>query len=169
MAQFGGKGACVGGVVWFSIGVATVLSVTAHPCRAQRRTGDARIKAARPTETQQSLNEILEGQRSLSVSLSELRDRIDELRNSLADSRAEVRQNHDTVQGAIEQLKGMREEVRGLYVESSGLKGDIAQVGQQVENLGASLASFRLSAGIVVAVVVVLQIALVGLMLRGRG
>ena len=63
----------------------------------------------------------------------------------------------------------MREEVRGLYVESSGLKGDIAQAGKQVEGLEQSLGSFRLSAGIVVAMVIVLQFVLVGLTFRGRG
>jgi hypothetical protein len=80
-----------------------------------------------------------------------------------------VRQNRDQLQAALEQIKGMREEVRGLYVESSGLKGDIAQLGKQVEGLEGSLGSFRLSAGIVVAVVLLLQLLLAGLMLRGRG
>lgn len=130
---------------------------------------DARAAARKTTEVAQDITAMLEAQRSLAVSLSELRDQVKELQRSISEGRDEVRTNHDSLQGAIEQIKGMREEVRGLYVESSGLKGDIAQLGKQVDGLEGSLASFRLSAGIVVAVVIVLQIILVGLMFRGRG
>ena len=130
---------------------------------------DAKAKAGKAAEVTQEINALLEAQRSLAVSLSEQRDQLKELQSSVSDGRDEVRTNHDALQSAIEQIKGMREEVRGLYVESSGLKGDIAQLGKQVDGLEGSLASFRLSAGIVVAVVIVLQIVLVGLMFRGRG
>ena len=130
---------------------------------------DAKAKASKAAEVTQDINALLEAQRSIAISVSELRDQVKELRGSVDDGRDEVRTNHDALQTAIEQIKGMREEVRGLYVESSGLKGDIAQVGKQIEGLEGSLASFRLSAGIVVAVVIVLQIVLVGLMFRGRG
>jgi TolA-binding protein len=130
---------------------------------------DAKAKASKTAEVTQEINALMEAQRSLAVTLSELRDQLKELQGSVSDGRNEVRTNHDALQSAIEQIKGMREEVRGLYVESSGLKGDIAQVGKQIEGLEGSLASFRLSAGIVVAVVIVLQIVLVGLMFRGRG
>ncbi len=112
---------------------------------------------------------MVQAQRSLAVGLSELRDQLSELQRNLSEARDEIRQNHDTIQGQLDQIKGMREEVRGLYVESSGLKGDIAQVGKQVEDLEGSLGNFRLSSGIVVAVVIVLQVGLMGLMFRGRG
>jgi chromosome segregation ATPase len=112
---------------------------------------------------------LAEAQRSLAASISQLRDQLSELQRSLNADRDEFRQNRDLVQAGLDQAKGMREEVRGLYVESSGLKGDIAQVGKQVEGLETSLGNFRLSTGIVVAVVIVLQIVLVGLMFRGRG
>lgn len=130
---------------------------------------DAKAKASKAADVTQDINALREAQRSLAVSVAELRDQLKELQSSVSDGRDEVRTNHDALQSAIEQVKGMREEVRGLYVESSGLKGDIAQVGKQIEGLEGSLASFRLSAGIVVAVVIVLQIVLVGLMFRGRG
>ena len=130
---------------------------------------DAKAKASKAAEVTQDIHALLEAHRSLAVTLSELRDQLKEVQNSVGDGRDEVRTHHDALQSAIEQIKGMREEVRGLYVESSGLKGDIAQVGKQVDGLEGSLASFRLSAGIVVAVVIVLQIVLVGLMFRGRG
>jgi len=122
----------------------------------------------------QSLNAMTEAQRSLAVDLAHLRDQLGELQRSLSEARDEIRQNHEAIQaqidqGQLDQIKGMREEVRGLYVESSGLKGDIAQVGKQVEGLEGSLGNFRLSSGIVVAVVIVLQFVLVGLMFRGRG
>ena len=130
---------------------------------------DAKAKASKVAEVTHDINALLEAQRSLAITLSELRDQLKDVQNAVGDGRDEVRTNHDALQTTIEQVKGMREEVRGLYVESSGLKGDIAQVGKQIEGLEGSLASFRLSAGIVVAVVIVLQIVLVGLMFRGRG
>lgn len=145
-----------------------MLLGSASPTPAQTTTKAAAAKA-KAAETSQTLNEVLEAQRSLAASLSQLRDQVGELQRSLSAERDEVRQNRDLLQAGIDQSKGMREEVRGLYVESSGLKGDIAQVGKQVEGLDASLGNFRLSAGIVVAIVIVLQLALVGLMFRGRG
>ena len=130
---------------------------------------DPKSKAPKQAEVTEGMNALLEAQRSLAVSLSELREQLKDLQRSVGEGRDDVRTTHDAQQAALEQIKGMREEVRGLYVESSGLKGDIAQLGKQVEGLDGSLASFRLSAGIVVAVVIVLQIVLVGLMFRGRG
>ncbi len=136
--------------------------------RAQQA-AESKGKASKPSEVMQGISALNEAQRSLAVTLSELRDQLTELQGSVGEGHDAMRQNHDAVQAAMEQIKGMREEVRGLYVESSGLKGDIAQLGEQVEGLDDSLASFRLSAGIVVAVVIVLQLALVGLMFRARG
>lgn len=116
----------------------------------------------------QGINALIEAQRSLAADISQLRDQLNALQQGVGEGHDEVRQNRDLLQTSLEQIKGMREEVRGLYVESSGLKGDIAQVGKQVEELDASLGNFRLSSGIVVAVVIVLQVVLVGLMFRGR-
>ena len=130
---------------------------------------DPKAKAGKAADVTREINELLEAQRSLAVSVSQLDDELKELQRSVGEGRDDVRTNHDALQGAIEQIKGMREEVRGLYVESSGLKGDIAQLGKQVDGLEGSLASYRLSAGIAVAVVIVLQIVLVGLMFRGHG
>jgi chromosome segregation ATPase len=142
----------------------------ARAATAAESTGrSSRPKKAAPVDLTQSLNAIAEAQRMLAVDLSQLRDQLNDVQDRLGEARDEVRQNRDTLQGALEQIKGMREEVRGLYVESSGLKGDIAQVGKQVDDLGSSLGNFRLSAGIVVAVVLALQVVLVGLMFRGRG
>jgi chromosome segregation ATPase len=121
------------------------------------------------TQTLQTLNEVVEAQRSLAADMAQLRDELRELQRGIGDLRDELRQDRDAAQGQLEQIKGMREEVRGLYVESSGLKGDIAQVGKQVDGLEASLGNFRFSTGIVAAVIIVLQVVLVGLMFRGRG
>ena len=121
------------------------------------------------SEVTQRLDALSEAQRQLAADLGQLRDQVKTLQGGVGDARDEVKQNRDEVQGALDQIKGMREEVRGLYVESSGLKGDIAQVGKQVDTLDGSLGNFRLSAGIVVAIIVVLQIVLIGLMFRGRG
>ncbi len=130
---------------------------------------EAKAKKANPAEVVQRLDAVVEAQRSLAVTLSQLRDQLSDTQKSIGELRDELRENHDASQGLLEQVKGMREEVRGLYVESSGLKGDIAQAGKQVEGLDQSLGSFRLSAGIVVAIVIVLQFVLVGLTFRGRG
>lgn len=146
------------------------VAVMAGPAAAQpTRKAETKAKTVRLEEVSQSVNAVVEAQHSLAVALSQLRDDLNELQRSVDEGRDEVRQNQDSLQAAAEQIKGMREEIRGLYVESSGLKGDIAQVGKQVEGLDGNLGSFRLSAGIVVAVVIVLQVVLVGLMFRGRG
>jgi chromosome segregation ATPase len=125
-------------------------------------------KTAKAPEVTQGINALLEAQRSLAADISQLRDQLNALQQGVGDGQDEVRENRDVLQTSLEQIKDMREEVRGLYVESSGLKGDIAQVGKQVEELDASLGNFRLSSGIVVAVVIVLQLVLVGLMFWGR-
>jgi TolA-binding protein len=142
------------------------------PSRATAERAKARSKrepkAAGASAVSQDLNAVIEAQRSLAADISQLRDQLNAVQQSVADGRDEVRQNRDVLQTTLEQTKGMREEVRGLYVESSGLKSDIAQLGKQVEGLDTSLGNFRLSSGIVVAVVIVLQVVLVGLMFRGR-
>ena len=129
----------------------------------------AAAKAAKAPDITHTLNAVIEAQRTLAVDLSQLRDQLSTLQRSIGEGQDELRQHRDGLQGLLEQVKGMREEVRGLYVESSGIKGDIAQLGKQVEGLDGSLGSFRLSAGIVVALLIVLQVVLVGLLLRGRG
>lgn len=145
----------------------TPLRAAAQP--AAKTVARRESKAAKAPDTSPELNALVEGQRSLAAELSQLRDQLNALQRGVGEGHDEVRQNRDILQTTLEQVKGMREEVRGLYVESSGLKGDIAQVGKQVEDLDASLGNFRLSAGIVVAVVIVLQVALIGLTFRGRG
>jgi len=141
------------------------LRAAAEPAKAFAK---KQARAAKGPEVSQDLNAVIEAQRSLAADISQLRDQLNALQRGVGEGHDEVRQTRDVLQTALEQIKGMREEVRGLYVESSGLKGDITQVGKQVEGLDASLGSFRLSSGIVVAVVIVLQLVLVGLMFRGR-
>ena len=149
--------------------VLLLLWGAARPAAAEPKREETKTKTVKLEDLGQRVNAVVEAQRSLAVGLSQLRDQLNELQRRVTDGREEARQHHDELQSAMEQLKGMREEVRGLYVESSGLKGDIAQVGKQVEGLDGDLSSFRVSAGIVVAVVIVLQVVLVGLMVRGRG
>lgn len=154
----------------------TEAAKKAAAARAKRRAEErskarerAAAKKSATAEIQETLNGVVQAQQNLSVALAQLRDQLNELATSLGNNRDDIRQNHDAVQSVMEQVKGMREEVRGLYVESSSLKGDIAQVGKQVEGVEHSLGNFRLSSGIVVAVVIVLQVVLVGLMFRSRG
>ncbi len=169
MARYGGS------PVWRLIKLVVVgflmagspLPLTAEPAAKS----DPRAK---PTpfpvaEVMERLNALTEAQRRVASDLSDLREQLSTTQRSLGEGQNEVRQNGEAQQTTLDQVKGMREEVRGLYVESSGTKGDIAQLGKQVEALDGSLGNFRLSSGIVVAVIIVLQLILVGLMFRGRG
>jgi septal ring factor EnvC (AmiA/AmiB activator) len=154
---------------------AAVLALAAlvfapSPAGAERAKARPQKEAkAASAAVSQDLNALIEAQRSLAADISQLRDQLNAVQQNVGEGYDEVRQNRDVLQATLEQIKGMREEVRGLYVESSGLKSDIAQLGKQVEGLDRSLGNFRLSSGIVVAVVIVLQVVLVGLMFRGRG
>jgi hypothetical protein len=121
-----------------------------------------------PAELTAQLDAIADTQRNLAGTLAELRDQLAEVQRTLGEVREEARQDREAFQAEVEQTKGMREEVRGLYVESSGLKGDIAQLVPRLEGFEESLGSFRLSSGIVVAVVIVLQVVLLGLAFRGH-
>jgi hypothetical protein len=137
---------------------------TAEPAKPDP--GAARLN---PAEITEKLNGIIEAERALAVSLTEARGEVEELGRVLQQVRDDMRQTREAFDAEVEQTKAMREEVRGLYVESSGLKGDIAQLGARVETFEESLGSFRLSSGLFVAVVIVLQVVLVGLTFRGHG
>jgi TolA-binding protein len=145
------------------------VSMAAPGVAAPNPRAEAKPKKTATPDLEPVLDALHEGQRSLAASLDQLREQLGDLQRAVSDLRDEVRQNRDVAQSVLEQVKGMREEVRGLYVESSGLKGDVAQAGKQVEGVNESLGSFRFSSGIVVAVIIVLQFVLIGLMFRGRG
>jgi len=129
--------------------------------------------APTPSQVEQSLAAVRAAQTDLASSINDLRSQMTDLQRAITELREEARQgresNHDILEMAVNQVKEMREEVRGLYVESSGIKGDVGHASKRVETLDASLGSFRLSAGIIVAVVIVLQLVLVGLTFRNRG
>lgn len=129
--------------------------------------------APTPSQVEQSLATLREAQAELVSSVSDMRSQMTDLQRAIAELRDEARRNrestHDILEMAVSQVKEMREEVRGLYVESSGIKGDVGHASKRIETLDASLGSFRLSAGIIVAVVIVLQLVLVGLTFRHRG
>jgi chromosome segregation ATPase len=149
------------------------IAVVPRPAAAEPETKaplKRELKAPpRGSDLAQEVATLLEGQRSLAATLAQLREQLDAMQRGLGGAQDEIRESRDLLQAAMEQIKGMREEVRGLYVESSGLKGDIAQLGKQVEGLEGNLGSFRLNSGILLAVVLVLQFTLVALMFRGRG
>jgi gas vesicle protein len=153
------------------LALAAALLYAPSPAAAERTKArpQKEAKAVSAAAASQDLNALIEAQRSLAADISQLRDQLNAVQQGVGEGSDEVRQNRDVLQATLEQIKGMREEVRGLYVESNGLKSDIAQLGKQVEGLDTSLGNFRLSSGIVVAVIIVLQVVLVGLMFRGRG
>lgn len=125
-------------------------------------------KATGPNVAEQ-LSALGARQESLEAGLQRLGNDLGELRESLKGLREELRQQQESIGAAHQHDRDMREEVRGLYVETSGLKGDIAQVGQQVDGARQELDSFRFSSGIIAALIVVLQVVVGGVALRGRG
>jgi TolA-binding protein len=162
------------------LALAALLSTGALAEPAPDPKGEARGKAVNVTQMTQTLDAVVEAQRSLAASLAQVQEQLHDLQSRLSQLQDAVQQGHASAQGTldqtqanldqlVDQLKETREEVRGLYVESSGVKSDVAQVGKQVETLDQGLGGFRLSSGVVVAVLIVLQVVLVGLMFRGRG
>lgn len=158
---------------WVSAATGATLLAAAGLALAANPGGIERSRKTPAIDVEQPLASLLEGQRSTSVALGELREQLEDTRKSVDELRVELRRLRDGLQPSahetLEEVKGMREEVRGLYVESGGLKSDLAKMGEQVGVLGSSLDGFRLSAGIVVALVVVLQLVLVALGLRAKG
>lgn len=126
-------------------------------------------KRAAQVETAQQLSTLLDSDKAMAASVGALREDVSALQRSLTELRAELRQQQEAGQAAHEHNKEMREEVRGLYVETSGLKGDIAQVSEEVDSVQRELGNFRFSSGIVAALILVLQVVLALLALRGRG
>jgi len=113
-----------------------------------------------------ALEQSAERERALSAALSEAREAIARLQQKSTELEGDLRQARETQHNLLEQMRELREEVRGLYVESSGLKGDIAQLGDKLDGFIDELGSFRLSAGILVALVILLQIAALAFALR---
>ncbi len=150
-----------------------VLLCSAMATAAPDPKADPKGKKDGPAEAMPAITQLTESQQALAASVAQLREQLSETERVVTDLRNEMRDKGDAgkqvVDQILDQVEGMRREVWGLYVESSGLKGDIAQTGKQVDGLDQSLGSFRSSVGIVVAIVIVLQVVLVGLTFRGRG
>ncbi len=170
--RYGGKG-FLGTLARLLVVTPLLLAARSPAVPAADPKIEAKAKAPNVAQITQTVEAVAEAQRSLAASLAQLQAQVRELQSALGELRAAAQERHDALQTAVDQLldqlKETREEVRGLYVESSGVKSDVAQVGKQVETLDQSLGGFRLSSGIVVAVLIVLQVVLVGLMFRGRG
>jgi TolA-binding protein len=180
VARYGGKGWRSNLVVLLLVLAPLMLSAGAlaksHPDPKAQASG----KAVNLAPITQALEAVTDAQRSLAASIAQVQQQLQDLQGRVNQLQDTVQQGHAAAQGTLdqtqasleqllEQFKEAREEVRGLYVESSGVKSDVAQVGKQVETLDQDLGGFRLSSGVVVAVVIVLQVVLVGLMFRGRG
>ncbi len=159
-----------GAFFWFGL---VVIAAAGFRPLAASAAPDPKAARAATAQLEQGVNAIAEQQKALTASVTELRAQVSDLQRTLGELREEIHQKHDAAAGVFEQeltqTKEMREEVRGLYVESSGIKGDVGQAAEKVDALDANLDSFRLSAGIIVAVVIVLQLVLMGLAFRVRG
>ncbi len=95
-------------------------------------------------------------------SLRQVEQRLHEMQNLVGEAAAGREADR-------EELREMREDILGLYVDESKTVEAVGQVGDQVEGLGASLERFRLAAGILVAVLVVIQTIGIALGSRARG
>ena len=158
-----------------------LLACSAATAPAAPPKAEAKATKTPPVDLMPAIEQIADAQRALAASVAQLRqqlseqlaDQLTQTQRAISELRDQTREKHEASQQVLDQVldqvEGMRKEVWGLYVESSGLKNDIAQTGKQVEGLDQDLGNFRLSAGIVVAIVVVLQFVLVGLAFRGRG
>lgn len=157
---------------WVVTGAALFCSVIAEarPPAAATKTPPAPTQNAKLVEDVAALRAALaeEGERTraLSTTLAEVQDTVSRLAHRVGELEAEVRQLREQHHNLQEQVRELREEVRGLYVESSGLKGDIAQVADKIDGLTDSLANFRLSAGMIAALVILLEIIAAALILR---
>lgn len=136
-------------------------------------TRTARADAGRQLERLGELEALLRQQtekvNEISATLSRVEGEVGQALKRSNELEAELRPLREQLHGIQETLREMREEVRGLYVESSGLKGDIAQVADKLDGLSDDLSTFRLSAGILAALIVLLQILAIGLVIRARG
>jgi hypothetical protein len=150
-----------------------LLSCTAAAAPVPDPKPEAKTKKESPAEILPAIEQLAAAQRSLAAQLAALQQQLNDTQRAITELRDASRDKPGASQAVVDQIldqvDGMRREVWGLYLESSGIKGDIAQTGKQVDGLGESLGDFRLSAGIVVAAVIVLQLVLVGLAFRGRG
>jgi len=122
-----------------------------------------------PTVITERLDRLGAAQAELAAADTALRTLLEANQRAAAELLDEVRKTRAALDVQFVEIKAMREEVKGLYFESSTVKNDIYGVGQRIEALDQSLGAFRLSSGIAVAVVIVLQVVLVGLAFRGRG
>ncbi len=143
-----------------------ILFLIAAASAAQPKADPKRAVCA---ELEERLTPLVEAQRAIPPALAQIRDDIAALQRGLAGIESEARRLKEADDAAYEHNKEMREEVRGLYVETSRLKGDIAQLGDQLEGLQQDVGNFRFSFGIIAAIIVVLQLVLGWLGLRGRG
>lgn len=119
-------------------------------------------------DVQRALEEGQQRASEISAGLGRVEEQLEQVQKRLAEVDSEVRPVREQLHGLHEALRELREEVRGLYVESSGLKGDIAQVSDKLDGTLDELDKFRLSAGIIAALLVLLQIVAIALLLRGR-
>ena len=150
------------GESWLWIGAVVVAIALPSPAAAQ--------KAARPDPTKQ-IEALDQSIQTLRNEVQALQEQVRELSERLLSLADEQRTEREAAGAQIETGKQTHEELRellrGLYVESSGIKADVAQAREDVQAVSNSMESFRLSSGILIAVVIVLQVILAALALRG--
>ena len=117
----------------------------------------------------QKLAEIEQAQQAAAAQLADVQEKLKAVEARLAEAQEQLRRVQDD--GAIDRdmLEKIRNENLGLYVMDSSTKEMVTKVGEQVEALSGQLEKFRISVGILAALVVVLQAFGIALLFIRRG
>ena len=152
-----------------ALGACAVLTLGAAAPKAPVPKPEPPAPRFDPTVITDRLDRLAATQAELAASEAGLRTLLEANQRAAGEVLEAVRATRAALDVQFNEIRDMREEVKGLYFESSTVKNDIYGVGQRIEGLDQNLDAFRLSSGIVVAVVIVLQVVLIGLAFRGRG
>lgn len=143
-------------------GIAALSASPATAAKAQRMSS---------IELGKRLDAVEARQKAIQDQIKDLQDQIRDASERILNLADEQRKGREVAASQLDAAKQAHDElrglVRGLYVESSGLKADVAQAREDVQAVDGSMESFRLSSGILIAVVILLQVILAALALRG--
>jgi len=134
---------------------------------------NAQTAKGKPGDVAARIDNLDQGLKAVQSELQGVGGRVEELSariSELAEEQRKSRENEPAAGAAAkENHEELRELLRGLYVESSTVKADLAQVRADVQVVNESVESYRVSSGVLVALVIVLQVIVVALAFRGRG
>lgn len=131
--------------------------------------GAAAAAPVRGADPAQKLAEFEQTQQAVAERVTLLQDQLTGIEGRIAELQDHAARQRDDVAIDRDMLQKIRNENLGLYVMDSSTKEMITTVGGQVEALSAQLEKFRISAGILVALVVALQAFGIAMLFVRRG